>query len=154
MCQLYATPQIIIRTIRTKTRKRVGSGKHRHWTIVAKRTVHAKMTKPIDQETKISVVRDRAQMIAEALICSSSTKNLLSKINVQSNGNVSKMVLRKSRRPVVVPRSWNDEAMDENNVERWWFLPVVEERLYNWKLYRLNRRSSGQQQWFVWFVRI
>ena len=73
--------------------------------IVTSRTVQASMTKPIDHETNISLLRARTQMIFDELICSSLTKNFVSNINVHNSGNASKIVLRSRRRPVDVPRN-------------------------------------------------
>ena len=83
--------------------------------IVTNRTVQARITKPIDHETKISLLRERTQRIFETLICSSLTKNFVSKINVHRSGTVSKTVFNNKSKPVDVPRSYREEKIETMN---------------------------------------
>ena len=73
--------------------------------MVISRTVQARITKPIDQDTNISLLRDNTHINRDAFICSSLTKNFVSKIDVHKRGTVSNNVFNKRSKPVDVPRS-------------------------------------------------
>ena len=73
--------------------------------IDARRTVQASITKPIDHDTNISLLRDNVQSNRDELNCSSGTKNLVSSINVHKSGTKSNIVFKNKSKPVDVPRS-------------------------------------------------